>query len=311
MKRRFVLMLLTLGLSTDNAFSQMLTVAPLPREQLSRSEFLKDGFGGSVALVGGNIGSRAQAETADDLRLLRDGTCYPLVDFQRSRTGRLYIAISQAANNTTYRNAFLAAQVIRFVPSAQTGSDVAVSRSPGPWVAIRGTRRLPGGDSTFLGKTVEEFTAAHALSGGEFQNPMIDTFFRNTNDGTVRWHARLPRKVSANQVDGYYSSLDPRLEPVWTGLIREFARPPEEKYRRYVRSHLISLDFGGRSGRPVVFETDPLDAEYVVIRIQSAPGSNFSANHTFAFGLTSRGCGFLGTSSGGWLSWLRRNGLGL
>jgi len=303
---RIVLILPILGLFVASAFSQTLTIAPLPRDKLPRSAFLTEGYSGSVALVAGDINDSAQAENADDLRLLRPGECYPLVDFPRSRTGRLYFAISQATTNTTYRNAFLAAQVIRFVPS-QTGSDVAVSRSKGPWVALRGRPRpSPGADWNFLGKTAEQFADAHALSGGNFQGAKVDAFFANTKDGNnVQWHARLPRKVSAKQIDGYYSSLDPALAPVWTGLMNEFATPPQESYRKLIRSYLISLDFGAKSGRPVVFATDPLDADYVIVRIQSAPGSNFSTNHTFAFGLTSRGCGFLGHSSGGLFSWFR------
>jgi hypothetical protein len=306
MTSRFILTVLFLGLSAQNASSQLLNIAPLPREKLSRSDFLTEGYSGSVALVAGNINSRAQAENTDDLHLLQDGTCYPLIGFQRSGARRLYFAVSQAATNTTYRNAFLAAQVIRFVPSTQIGSDVAVSRSPGPWVTVQGSPRpSPGSDSSLLGRTAEDFVSAHSLRDGSFQPPLIDSFFNNTNDGNVRWHARLPRKISAKQIDGYYSSLDPRLEPVWTGLIGEFKPPPEARYKRFVRSYLISLDFGSASGRPVVFATDQLDAEYVVVRIQSAPGSNLSTNHTFAFGLTSRGCEFLGPSSGGLLSWLR------
>ena len=304
---RFILTVLMLGLSADGAMSQTLTIAPLPRDKLSRSDFLTEGYSGSVALVVGSINSRAQAENTDDLRLLQSGTCYPLVDFQRSGMRQLYFAVSQAATNTTYRNAFLAAQVIRFAPSAQKGSDVSVSRSPGPWVTARGRPRpSPGSDSKFFGKTAEEFASAHVLRDGNFEASLVEPFFTNTNDGNVRWHARLPRKVSANQIDGYYTSLDPRLAPVWTGLINEFGPPPETSYKRFVRSYLISLDFGSRSGRPIVFATDPLDAEYVVVRIQSAPGSNLSTNHTFAFGLTSKGCGFLNRSSGGLLSWLHR-----
>jgi hypothetical protein len=303
----FILIALLVGLPAGAAFSQTLTVTPIPRDRLSRSDFLTQGYSGSVALVAGNINSSEQAEIADDLRLLQPGACYPLIDFPRSRTRRLYFAISQAATNTTYRNAFLAAQVIRFVRSPQSGSDIAVSRNKGPWVTIRGNPRpSPGADWNFLGKTAEEFVDAHSLRDGSFQDPKVDAFFTNTKDGkNVRWHARLPRKLSAEQIDGYYSSLDPGLEPVWTGLIKDFAAPPQVNYRRFIRNYLISLDFGSLSGRPIVFATDPLDAEYVIVRIQSAPGSNLSTNHTFAFGLTSSGCGFLGRSSGGLFSWFR------
>jgi hypothetical protein len=304
MKSRFVLAVLFLGLSAQSASSQLLSIAPLPRDTLSRSDFLKDGYSGSVALVAGRFNSREEAERSDDLRLLRSGICYPLVDFQRSGTGRLYFAVSQAATNTRYRNAFLAAQVIRFVPSSQIESDVAVSRNPGPWVTIQGRPRPSrASDSQFLGKTAEQFVDAHALGNGKFQPPLLDSFFKNTGDGRIQWHARLPRKISERQIDGYYSSLDPQLKPVWTGLIGEFKPSREARYKRFVRSYLISLDFGSASGRPVVFATDPLEAEYIVVRIQSAPGSNLSTNYTFAFGLTDRGCGFLNASSGGWFNW--------
>lgn len=294
---------LMLVLSSGAALSQTLTVNAVSSNGLPRSEFLTEGYSGAVALVAGaNINSQEQAETADDLRLLQTGICYNLVGVPRSRNGRLYLAISQAATNTTYQNAFIAAQVIRFVPSSASGSDVAVSRNDGPWVRIKGNKPAPspGADWKPLGKTAEEFADAHTLRDGRFQDTKIDALFANTKDGrNVRWHARLPRKLSASRIDGYYSSLDPALEPVWSGLMSEFRPPSQTNYRRLVRSYLISLNFGARSGRPIVFVTDPLDAEVVVVRIQSAPGSNLSTDHTFGFGLTSKGCSFLAASSGG------------
>jgi hypothetical protein len=294
---RPVLVFAVVVLSTGLASAETLKIRALPRHGISRQTFLTSGYAGRLALVAGrNIRSDEDARKSEDLRLLEDGACYQIVDAPLPESGVLYFAVSQAAMNTTFRNTFIAAQVLRYIRS-RAPSNVAVSRNtvpkdrPAPWAEDDPKKtEVRGFDSDLLGRTPGEFAAAHKLqSDGEFNVTRVNDFFKDTRELSLPWHALLPRLEADGKSQGYYSSLDSSLAPVWSGLIDEHSGPGGGPYRVLARSYLISLKFGHRSGKPVVFHANRHDAQRVVVRIGTPSASDFPASQTVAFGFSWNG----------------------
>jgi len=286
-----------LALSTSLAAADAFTIRALPRHGLKRQTFLSSGYAGRVALVAGsNINSDHEARRSDDLRLLQDSSCYQIVDAPLPASGVLYFAVSQAAENTTFRNTFIAAQVLRFIRGTAP-SNVAVSRNtvrkgrPAPWeVDNKKKNEVRGFDSDLLGRPPAAFAAAHKLqANGKFDVTRVDNFFAGISDLNLPWHALLPRIEWEGKYQGYYSSLDPALAPVWSGLIDEDLAPSGGPYRILARSYLISLKFGHKSQMPVIFHADRHGAERVVLRIGTPSASDFPARRTIAFGFSAGG----------------------
>lgn len=295
---RCLVALFVLALSTGFAVADTFTIRALPRHGISRQTFLSSGYAGRVALVAGTgIKDDDGAGKSDDLRLLQDASCYPIIDAPLPKSNVLYFAVSQAATNTTYRNAFIAAQVLRFIRSSKP-SDVAVSRNtvskgkPAPWEEDdKKKNEIRGFNSDLLGRTPAAFAAAHKLQpDGQLDAKRINDFFANIKDISLPWHALLPRMEGKGKFQGYYSSLDPVLAPVWSGLIDENPAPSGGPYRILARSYLISLKFGHKSGIPVVFHADRHGADRVVLRIGTPSASDFPARQTVALGLSPGGC---------------------
>lgn len=262
---------------------------------LNRKEFMAEGRSGSVALSAGvAINSEDAAKKNDDFRLLEDRKCYRVINEKPiSSTRRLYFAINHNAKEVPYRNAFLAAQVVRFIRS-NAMSDVAVSRNfSDSWVKLDGHGK-PGrvGESKFLRKQPQEFAAAHTLQGGKFDKNKIGQFFAPAK---VEWHARLPKMTGESSSDGHYSSLDDGLEEVWAKLQTDYQVKDKQSYQVLVRSYLISFKFGTNSAAPIVFYTDPLGSEFLMVRIASPADSNFAVDRTFSIALREN-CMFMQSS---------------
>lgn len=291
---RLVLVFAVVVLSTGLASAESFKIKALPRHGISRQTFLTSGYAGRLALVAGrDIRSDRDARRSDDLRLLEDGACYQIVDAPLPASGVLYFAVSQAAVNTTFRNTFIAVQVLRYIRGS-AASNTAVSRNtvpkdkPAPWVEENQRKtEIRGFNSDLLDRTPKEFAAAHTLlPDKKFDIGRVDTFFKDTGELSLPWHAALPRLEADGKSDGYYSSLDASLAPVWSGLIDDHAGPGGGPYRVLARSYLISLKFGHRSGKPVVFHANRHDAQRIVVRIGTPPASDFPASQTVAFGFS-------------------------
>jgi hypothetical protein len=267
---------------------------------LDRATFMAEGRAGTVALAtGAAISSVATAAGSNSFRPVENGACYSIVDDRiLSGTGRLYFAVNHNVPYAPAKNSFLAIQVIRFTAS-NAPSNVAVSRSPGAWLSISRNRAArPVGEGKFLGRTPEEFANAHRLRGGNFDLGAVNSFFSGSTERSVEWHARLAKRGNSDEPAGYYSSLDPALAPVWSGTTDQYTLPSDRTYQRLVRSYLISLDYGTKDSVPVVFNTDRIASDFVVVRISSAPGSGFNIDQTFSFALNRQDCLFV--PSGGW-----------
>jgi hypothetical protein len=259
--------------------------------QLDRATFMAEGRAGTVALViGAKVDSKASAASSDSFRPVQNGECYSILDSRiLSNTHRLYFAVNHNVPNPPAKNSFLAIQVIRYTKSIR--SDVAVSRNDGDWRSLNLHKRAarPVGEGPFMGSTPEEFAAVHRLTGGAFSQNAIKTFFSGSTDRAIEWHAELPR-LGSQGVEGFYSSLDPELAPTWSGTIDDY--PPAKPYGRLVRSYLISLEYGTKDSKPVIFYTDRLGSDFVIIRVSSAAGSGFNIHQVFSFALNRQDCLF-------------------
>jgi hypothetical protein len=261
---------------------------------------MAEGRAGTIALAAGAaISSQAAAAGSGSFRPVENGACYSIVDNRiLSGTGRLYFAVNHNVPDAPAKNSFLAIQVIRFTASGAP-SNVAVSRSPGAWLSISSNRPArPVGEGKFLGRTPEEFANAHRLRAGSFDPAAVQSFFSGSTDRSVEWHARLAKRGFTGEVAGFYSSLDPELAPVWSGTIDQYAPPSDRTYQRLVRSYLISLDYGTQDSVPVIFYTDRLGSDFVVIRVSSAPGSGFNIDQTFSLALNKQDCLFTQSAGG-------------
>jgi hypothetical protein len=293
-----ILLALVFFIASPDVQAQSFTSARL-KEKIDRNTFMSEGRAGSVALsAGAAIDSKDKAAANNDFRPLDDGKCYSVIgDRPLSKTGRLYFAVNHNVPEPPYKNAFLAVQVVRIhATNTADKSDVAVSRNASDsWVSIgKNSAARPVGEGKPLARSPEEFAAAHTLEAGNFNPSAIDKFFAGTK---VEWHARLPRRNSSGATDGNYSSLDPELAGTWSGLINGFQLPKDRSYQRLVRSYLISLEFGNQSDRPIIFYTEPLGADLILVRISSSSASGFNVDRTFSLALGEQDCLFLQASA--------------
>lgn len=279
---RVLVMIIWLASACLSVHAQSLMQTSLPA-QLTRAQFMKDGYAGSVALVGGNVTSEGDARTSDNLFPLSNGSCYRILGDKRiSPTGRLYFAINHKLSQPNYRNAFVAAQVIRFVPAQASTSNVAVTRNPGKWLDLKTGKPIGGLQSDPLAITIDEFVAAHTLINGKFDVARIQRLFDSQG---ITFHAKLAQ-ISANQKSvGSYSSLDPGLAPEWIELGSNY-RPANSAFAVYMRNYLISLHFNSKAVEPIVFYTDPIQSKHVLVRLSDSIGSGFGdVSRTFELAL--------------------------
>src|SRR5438105_5839994 len=85
-----------------------------PNNRVAVEKFQGTGYGGRVALVPGKVDPQNPTKS-DKLFVLDDNTCYDWVTPEMiAAGGKLRFAVGHNVGNSPYRNAFLAAQIIRF-----------------------------------------------------------------------------------------------------------------------------------------------------------------------------------------------------
>lgn len=286
--------------SGKSAISQSLTQVSLPQQTMTREAFMQDGFAGSVALVAGReITSSDKAQQSDKLIPLQNGACYRVINDSRiSSTGHLYFAINHRLSQPDFRNAFVAVQVLRFVPAQNSSSDVAVTRSGTKWVDLHSGRAIGHLQTDMLHISVDDFVSAHTLVGGTFDEPRIRKLFAHTVQKQVVFHGRLQKEALSKSKD-FYSSLDPALASQWTGLATEYKVPDDKRYAVFMRNYLISFKFAAKADpSPLIFSTDKIGSEHILVRLSPSVGSGFGAvAQTFEFA-NNADCLFVQPSSG-------------
>jgi len=270
------------------AAAQTFTEVPLPRTTIPRAQFMNSGYAASLALVADkNVDSDKKAGKSDHLIPVENGKCYRVFkDEVISGAGTVYFAINHHLPQPNFKNAFIAAQVLRLIRASNPnpGSDVAVWRSGDAWTKLQSTSNVDHVRTNWLGHTINEFVTSHTPNNNQFNVNAIDTFFNNTNEGPVEWHARLARISSAGKEQGYYSSLDFQLAPEWIGLANDFNLLNNPgPYRILMRSYLIPLSFTPtETHSPIIFDSDPVGSEQMLVRVSSSIGSGFDINRTFS-----------------------------